>query len=496
MKGSLSRADKIAVLTRALRDPVSYAKGILHQPLYPYQERPALHIARLVLSPQADTYVLRMPRQTGKNQISATVQAWLLARFARRGGIAVKTAPSFRPQLVNSMTRLKGLLQAPFTRRRYSTQLGYIVSVGRASIHFLSADPHANVVGATASTLLEADESQHIEPGHFHTTFTPMAASTAAPTVLYGTAWMSTSLLAMTWKALPRSHRLRITWRQVARDLPRYARFVQQRIAELGPDHAIIRTQYDTIDLVGGESSFLDPGTRVLMRGTHAPHLHPMEGYRYAITVDVAGSPEGTITPDPRRDFTALTIYAVSVDPTSRLNHYHVARRYLWRDIPHVELAGVIATIARTWGVYALVIDATGVGSGLASSLAALLPVQTRPFKITAKSKSEMGWGFLGICKSSRFHDHAADGSEGYERFWRQVGAATKTIRPGPDEQMTWGVSDRDVHDDLLLSAALCATLDVAMPSPQKSYIIEDEWELPGETRHELEDLADRALPL
>ncbi len=54
------------------------------------------------------------------------------------------------------------------------------------------------------------------------------------------------------------------------------------------------------------------------------------------------------------------------------------------------------------------------------------------------------------------------------ETFWRQVEHCQSTVLEGPGKLMRWGVPDgtRDdttgelVHDDLLVSAALCYALD------------------------------------
>jgi hypothetical protein len=61
---------------------------------------------------------------------------------------------------------------------------------------FFSADPESNVVGATASLLLEIDEAQDVSPDTFDKDFRPMAATTNATTVMYGTAWSDDTLLA------------------------------------------------------------------------------------------------------------------------------------------------------------------------------------------------------------------------------------------------------------------------------------------------------------
>ena len=52
--------------------------------------------------------------------------------------------------------------------------------------------------------------------------------------------------------------------------------------------------------------------------------------------------------------------------------------------------------------------------------------------------------------------------------------AADYEVLDGPNQRMRWGVADPTVHDDLLVSASLCAVLDRDTPSvPQPSRIIE-----------------------
>jgi len=61
---------------------------------------------------------------------------------------------------------------------------------------FYSAAPESNVVGATADLLLEIDEAQDVSPDKFDRDYRPMASTTNATTILYGTAWSDTTLLA------------------------------------------------------------------------------------------------------------------------------------------------------------------------------------------------------------------------------------------------------------------------------------------------------------
>ena len=140
-------------------------------------------------------FAVMMARQAGKNQTSAHIEALLLNAYRRRGGQIVKAAPTFAPQALNSLLRLETVLaNAPLPPP--VREQGHIVRVGQARAVFYSAAPEANVVGATASILLEGDEAQDIDAAKWDKDFRPMAASTAATTVLWGTAWTAHTLLA------------------------------------------------------------------------------------------------------------------------------------------------------------------------------------------------------------------------------------------------------------------------------------------------------------
>jgi hypothetical protein len=64
-------------------------------------------------------------------------------------------------------------------------------------IMFFSAGPESNIVGATASILLEIDEAQDVAIEKYDRDLRPMASMTNATTVLYGTAWSDDTLLAI-----------------------------------------------------------------------------------------------------------------------------------------------------------------------------------------------------------------------------------------------------------------------------------------------------------
>ncbi|MDD5039392.1 MAG: hypothetical protein PHN78_08795, partial [Dehalococcoidales bacterium] len=107
----------------------------------------------------------------------------------------VKCSPTFKPQTVISMTRLKDRLNDAGFDGIWLSELGYIIRLGNARVVFLSADESANVVGHTAHILLEIDESQDVNREKYTKEFKPMGATTNVTTVHYGTTWDDTSLL-------------------------------------------------------------------------------------------------------------------------------------------------------------------------------------------------------------------------------------------------------------------------------------------------------------
>jgi hypothetical protein len=125
-------------------------------------------------------------------------------------------------------------------------------------IMFFSAGPESNIVGATASILLEIDEAQDVAIEKYDRDLRPMASTTNATTVLYGTAWSDDTLLAIERaKNLEYEERTGIKrhfehdWRTLAAINPKYKKFVESEIARLGEEHITIRTQYRLLPISG-----------------------------------------------------------------------------------------------------------------------------------------------------------------------------------------------------------------------------------------------------
>lgn len=448
-------------ITTILKRPDTYARYICRTPLRPYQAAIANEIAR-ALHDHGQTVVVQMPRQSGKNQITATLEAWLLTRYQRTTASLVKCAPAARPQLVTSMDRVMTLLDNPLTRNTAKTRLGYIVQVGTATAYYLSAAPAANVVGATASLALLADEAQEIDVETYQRKFEPMTASTNATQIFTGTAWTTDSLLAQK-AALGGPYTYRLKWSDIANDLPEYGAFVQNQIARLGPDHPIIQTQYETNPIDPRSTPLFTDADITAMHGDHPRQQRPNPQPDTYLLID-AGATFTDNDPDHRTDKTAWTVATQTATPNA-LPTYTILDRGACTANP-----AQLAQLADAWQA-TIVIDATGPGSALANALISLYP-RTQPVTITSTLKTTIGWTLLAIVKTGRYHDYAPDNDPTTAAFWSQVRAATRTI---DGNTLKWSVTDRQLHDDLLMSAALCATLDTASPTATESYIIESE---------------------
>lgn len=425
----LDRSDLAVAFARALTDPADFSRLLLPRyALRSYQIEPARAIAESIERGLGRQFAVVFSRQAGKDELLAQMLAYLLVRRQQRGGSAVIAAPTYRPQAALSRDRLLDRLGEPRTATRARRHDGYTVQVGKAAARFLSAAPGANARGQTADLLLVANEAQDIRPEVWDAVFDPMAASTNATTVFMGTIWTQETLLARqiahleTLEQRDGLRRIwRVPWEVVAHDVPAYGERVRARIAQFGIDHPFIRTEYLLKELAGEGGLF--PDQRIAqMRGDHPRQHAATPGRRYALLIDVAGEEEGggdalAFAGNDRRDSTALTVVEFD-QQAERQPVYRVVDRLVWTGTRHTALHGQIVDLARhIWHASAVVVDATGIGAGLASFLAATLgerrggqsAIPVVPFVFTAASKSALGWDFLALIDGGRFKDYRDD---------------------------------------------------------------------------------------
>jgi len=433
-----------------------------------YQAEVAEWLAELVQDGQGGKAAVVFSRQSGKDEVLAQLLAWLLVLHQEEGGSIVVALPTVQQANI-SKARLLARLEACITMGAKPQRSGYEVGYGQANVHFLTADPSANVRGETASLLLVANEAQDIKTDIWDARFDPMGASTNAPTLFLGTPWNSSSLLSREMKEARRQERLwLVDWRRVARDVPAYGKRVEERIAQFGPHHPFIRTEYECQEL-GGEGGLFPEARRQLMRGSHSRVLTPGQGQNpIMLLVDVAGSDETSLRNADRlggrRDSSAVTVVEVDISPTGnnkgRMPTYRVINRYLWHNVPLSQQHERLTRLAEEWRAKYLVVDATGLGAGLVSNLKQSMGKRVIPFVFSLKSKSDLAWNWLGIIESGRYLEYAEDGALDTALFWRQLAAVESEVMAGPGQFMRWSVPDPALHDDLVMSAALVGTLE------------------------------------
>ena len=450
-----------------------------------YQARVAAEVAGSALRGAGRQFVVVFARQSGKDEMLAQLEAYLMLQHQLCEGSLVVVNPTLRPQGLISRRRLTARLGVlPFRPGRAD---GQTLWLGRASCSFLTAHPSAQARGETATMLLACNEAQDVDPGRWDAVFDPMGAAHHATQVFSGTIWTHRTLLARQMAYLGELERkdgirrvFKVGWEEVAQYVPAYGEQVRARIAQFGRDHPFIRTEY-FLEELDAEGRLFGPARRAQMRGDHPRRRSAAPDKLYALLVDVAGADESgagewgpgigeAMIQNPKskiqnRDATALTVVEVDTggldDPLVMRPMYRVVDRRLWVGTAHPQLYAAIVDLARNvWGAQRVVVDATGVGAGLAGFLERALPGKVIPFVFSSQSKSQLGWDFLGLVESGRYKEYAEDGEADTGLFWAQVEACGHEVGGGPNRLMRWGVADRATHDDLLVSAALCAVLD------------------------------------
>ena len=442
--------------------------------LRPYQ----LEVARVTMDSiqkgMGLTFSVEIARQGGKNELSAHLEVLLLTLYMAGGGSLIKCSPTFKPQTVISIERLKQRLADFGFDGIYRLQMGYIVQLGNAKAIFLSAEGSSSVVGHSADILLEIDESQDVSKEKYSKEFRPMGSATNVTTILYGTTWDDSTLLEevkQTNLELEKKdgikRHFRYDWQEVGRHNPDYLRFVEAERQRLGEEHPLFRTQYALLPVTHG-GGFLSRQQIALVLGEHQRQSQP-EGRRiYIAGVDLAGEHElgmtGAYTPvtDGVRghDSTVITIAEVDADPSTSLRAspsqplLKVVEQYQWTGTPHSQLYSQMTDILKNvWNCQRIVVDATGIGQPVASFLRKELGRSVTPFVITSKSKSDMGFELLSLVNSGRLKLYRQDGSREYKETLFELERAR--VRYRPNQTMNFYVDPQEGHDDFLVSLAL-----------------------------------------
>jgi hypothetical protein len=435
--------------------------------LRPYQREVALAILDSVFGRKGLTFSVEIARQGGKNELSAQLELLLLTLYMADPLNLVKCSPTFKPQTLISIMRLKDRLNDVGFGGIWVAELGYIIRLGNARAVFLSADESANVVGNTAHLLLEVDESQDVGREKYSKEFKPMGATTNVTTVHYGTTWDDSTLLEevkQTNLELERRdgirRHFRYDWQEVAKYNTDYLAYVEAERERLGENHPLFLTQYRLLPIHGG-GGLLSPQQRSQLQGEHTRKHKPDPAKVYVAGIDLAGEAEeleGAYlrAVKPRQDSTVVTIGELDFPAVDlqRQPKIHVVEHYRWTGKKHTELyAQLVDILKNVWRCRKIVVDATGVGQPVTSFLRAALGTRVSPFTFSAQSKSELGFSLLSAINSGRLKMYAGDGSGEYGEFWFEIEKARSQYRPS--QTMNFYVDPAEGHDDFLMSLAL-----------------------------------------
>lgn len=436
--------------------------------LRPYQFEIADAVVRSVIENKGLTFSVEIARQGGKNEVSARIELTLLILYAEQLKNCIKCSPTFKPQTVISMMRLRDKLNEFGCDGLWQSELGYIIRLGDARVIFLSADKSANVVGNTAHLLLEVDEAQDVSKDKYTKEFKPMGSTTNCTGVLYGTTWDDATLLEeikqgnleLEKKDGIKRH-FRYDWQEIAKYNPEYLAYVEAERQRLGENHPLFLTQYRLLPVHGG-GGFLNLTQLAQLQGEHSRRRHPQPGKIYIAGIDLAGEAENeeadylkeTVM---RQDSTVITIGELDFSVCNELRkkpRVLINEQYHWTGKKHTALYPQIVDILKNvWHCRKIVVDATGIGEPVAAFLKQTVGSKVVPFKFTALSKSELGFNLLSAINSGSLKMYAGDSSPEYAEFWFEMGKAKSLYRP--NQTMNFYVDPAQGHDDFLMSLAL-----------------------------------------
>lgn len=401
-----------------------HAKGTLPWP----QVQILTRVEQAIADKQGEILTVLSSRQTAKNEMDAMLAARMLTVFQGiPGSTSIRTAPTWKPQIVQSKLRLEEHLAADplIDQDRVRWREGFLVQYGKAMLQFMSGGATSNVVGATASILLSVDEAHKIDGGKFEDDFMPFTASTNAPAVLWGVAADKLDLLHE-YRSLNEgtSRLLCFPWHVWAELSEPYAQHCASRKKKLGESHPTWLTQYCLVPCEAAGSYLKEHHRQALFSGDFPRLSGPRSGMAYAILIDIGGESELDADDDairmeePGRDSTAIGI--LEHDPTEQVGDdewpsCRLVQVHHWTGKKHVALTeGDSSTLkdlialAQHWRVTSGVCDARGVGHAVAKGLHRRVPC-VQAYEASNVSVSEDCYSLLAMLNAGRVQCYRGD---------------------------------------------------------------------------------------
>ncbi len=323
--------------------------------LRPYQVDVAKAIAEFVIKRLGLSIVVIFPRQSGKNELQAQIETYLMVIFSTLNAEMVKVSPTWKPQSLNAMRRLERVLSRNLiTIRQLEERIRLHLPLQHRPHVLLFRQPRSQHRGRHRFNLARSRRS----PGRDHHQVrqrhrTDGGQHQRNPRIL-GHRLDQPHALARELRAARKAQQkdgvrrvFVLDAEDVAEHVPDYGIFVKAQVDRLGRMHPMIRTQYYSEE-IDAEGSFFTPRRLALMQGTQQRSRTPQPGKLYALLLDVAGEDESDTSTvvkllagptNPARDSTALTIIEIDLstlaDPIVRAPTYRVVDRHAWLGVKH-----------------------------------------------------------------------------------------------------------------------------------------------------------------
>src|SRR5689334_22534195 len=123
---------------RLLGEPSLFSRFVVGRPLRPYQLEPARAILASVMTRRGERISVALPRQAGRRELSAQLEAYLLNLHAGTGGAIVKAVAGGPERLEASRLRLEWALDNPLNHGRWRRD-GAALRLGRARCQLVAA---------------------------------------------------------------------------------------------------------------------------------------------------------------------------------------------------------------------------------------------------------------------------------------------------------------------------------------------------------------------
>ncbi|MBU1023379.1 hypothetical protein KKB99_03730 [bacterium] len=448
--------DNLTILQEPCTDINLFSDQLVHRPLLNYQKPIADEITRSIIAKSSGIITCEMPRQSGKNEISAIIEFFQLLRHYFIGGNIIKTAPTFSPQLKISQNRLISLLQnCTLSRGRWKTRDSNTIQLGKAREVFLSAQPGANVVGATADIALIVDEGQEIDPEKFNRDFSPMRAWKNSPLIVFGVRWDGRSFLENLIEVNLEKEKkdgikrhFRVDVEQVIKENPSYLKHFKREKARLGEDHILFRTQY-LLQSVSTIGDMFSPAQLFSMRGDFERLDIPRDGCNYFVGIDIGGEASG----EESHDETIMVILERSRDKSNE--QLRVVNCYRWQGANWETLHRELITLLNLWCPESVTVDGRGIGNACGMWLSEQYKRgHVEVYQASASSVSNDGYLLMskvGLNKLRLFKDgdkHISDGLVSCGEIFKQLGNARRELVSGGS--LRFYVPEKYGHDDIL----------------------------------------------